>query len=805
VEVQPLGLDAGLRDGDKLLRVNGEPFRGFGPLNRLARLAEPGDSLQLDLERAEGQLRIQIPWDRLKRRSDLSPTDLALIVAVEILSPWFCILFGIFIVYQRPRDPTAWLLLAILLGFTQVFTQRGGDWEDAVRPLAVAGVEILGIGFPVGMLLLGVYYAYAVNPPWLRTAALGFAAFNVALQLVLAYLKVGLSENFNWIVALMPYRRQMEEASFWSGICCVTAFFALTTYKLVTSRAPDTRRRLRMLLYATYLSLTPSFLAIVFREFGGRSPQWLNMTGFITVALLPIALAYSILVHRVVDIGVAVRAGLQYALARGGVRLLQLIVATVGIAYAVQAMRGQEGHEGHMIGWTQHALILVLYTGAVLGIGWLSEPVFRWIDKRFFREAYSSDHVLEELAAKVRTVVDPSQLFEVIGNRVSAALHVPNIAFFLSQDGRFQPAYALNSGNPSAFEFPAASPVIKRLREQGAPLQLFLDDEDDWINQCPEVNHEERDRLKALRAQLLVPFEGPAGLVGFASLGPKRSEEPYTPIDMRLLRSVGLQAGLALENSRLAQSLADEAAQRERANREIEIAREVQQRLFPQTTPAVEGAEIAGICRPALAVGGDYYDYFATGDGGVGFAVGDVSGKGVGAAILMATLQASLRTQVLDTAEELATRVQRLNQVVYESSTRNRFATLFYAQYDPAAHRLRYVNAGHNRPVVIRADGQVERLALTGIAIGLKRRHQFSQREITLESGDWVIAFTDGISESMNPAFEEWGEEAMIQALLDLRHGPVEAMREGLLAAASDFAAGAVQHDDMTVVILHVC
>jgi sigma-B regulation protein RsbU (phosphoserine phosphatase) len=161
------------------------------------------------------------------------------------------------------------------------------------------------------------------------------------------------------------------------------------------------------------------------------------------------------------------------------------------------------------------------------------------------------------------------------------------------------------------------------------------------------------------------------------------------------------QTGLALEISELVQSLAKEAAQRERINREIEIAREVQQRLFPQRLPEIRGLSLAGTCRPALGVGGDYYDVIELEDGRLGLAIGDVSGKGISAALLMASLRASLRGMTLDGPSDLARMMQKVNQLVYEASANNRYAMFFFATYSPETRELRYVNAGHNPPMLI--------------------------------------------------------------------------------------------------------
>ena len=224
------------------------------------------------------------------------------------------------------------------------------------------------------------------------------------------------------------------------------------------------------------------------------------------------------------------------------------------------------------------------------------------------------------------------------------------------------------------------------------------------------------------------------------------------------------QTALAQEVARLTTAIGREMAQRERLNRELEIAREVQEHLFPQRLPAVPGLDYCGQCRPAREVGGDYYDFLALPGGRLGIAIGDVSGKGVGAALMMASLEASLRAlaSVVDDPPEL---MERVNSLVYQASSSNRYATLFYAQYDPASRRLSYVNAGHNPPVVLRnraGSCQVLRLETGGPVIGLLP-HRYERGIFSHEAGDLVVLFTDGVSESMNVRYEEWGEERLIE------------------------------------------
>lgn len=198
----------------------------------------------------------------------------------------------------------------------------------------------------------------------------------------------------------------------------------------------------------------------------------------------------------------------------------------------------------------------------------------------------------------------------------------------------------------------------------------------------------------------------------------------------------------------LTAEVATQVAEREKRQRELEIAREVQQRLFPQEGPSVPGLEYAGACRPALEVGGDYYDFLALSPTEIGIAIGDVSGKGIPAALLMATLRAFLRGQTIGSGQNVAEMMGNLHKLVYESSAANRYATFFFGRYNSNTRVLTYVNAGHNAPMVFRGcAGQppdVIRLDTGGPVIGQLPACGYELGTVALEQGDVLVAFTDG-------------------------------------------------------------
>ena len=291
------------------------------------------------------------------------------------------------------------------------------------------------------------------------------------------------------------------------------------------------------------------------------------------------------------------------------------------------------------------------------------------------------------------------------------------------------------------------------------------------------------------------------------------------PRGFALGSSKALPSGILVNVYKLIPTLAEEAVSRAKLDREMEIAREVQERLFPQTFPNLAGVEMAAHCRPAEAVGGDYYDLIEIRDSSLpveghtpgcdrlGIAIGDISGKGMSAALLMASLHASLRGQTLSGRGDLGPKMSNINRLLYDASASNRYATFFYAELDCPSRTLHYVNGGHNPPVVLRQqDGawQVFRLREGGPVVGLLAGAAYKQQMFHLLPGDILLAFTDGISEAMNGAEDEWGEDRMVaeaQAHADLNAAN---LLQRLFCAADEFAAGAPQHDDMTLIVLRI-
>jgi len=237
-----------------------------------------------------------------------------------------------------------------------------------------------------------------------------------------------------------------------------------------------------------------------------------------------------------------------------------------------------------------------------------------------------------------------------------------------------------------------------------------------------------------------------------------------------------------------------------RAAHELEIATQVQARLFPQTFPPLRTLDYGGICIQARLVGGDYYDFLNLGQQRLGLVLGDISGKGIAGALLMANLQANLRSQCAIALDEPQRLLRSVNELFYDNTADNAYATLFFAEYDDQAQRLRYANCGHLSALLLRRNNTLERLDSTCTVLGLFKEWECSIEECHLVSGDTIALYTDGITESCNAAGEEFGERRLTEALRRHRELPSRDLLAAIVDEVRQFSPGE-QYDDITLIV----
>jgi sigma-B regulation protein RsbU (phosphoserine phosphatase) len=785
--------NSGLAVNDQVIALNGEAVRGHQQVDELRFRERPGNRLTITVRRRSANTNKDL---NLIVRLREAPRAWARVLAIWVLIPIFCAVVGFYIVLARPYDQLAWIAMAMLVSVGQAATGHI-DWSiyPPWRELTFIYNEFLNSSWPLFMVLFAIYFPipfawWKRRERWaVPLVALPFIVFSV-LGICGDFMAGNHIADIAWVARF--FRLSSGPASVVFTVY-VTAFFFLLGWKRSIVETNDARRRLNVMMTGCSIAMVP-LLPVVFLDL----PLWLSTACLMMLVFFPLTMAYVIVVQRAMDVRMVVRSGVRYAVASNGLKILRVVLITY-VAILIVAF------EQHSETRVQGVLVGVIGAAAIILVGRVIRMLSQWMDRRFFREAYNAELILTDLSNTVAGMRDRKTVVQTVAQRISESLHVDRIAVLLERGSHYHPAYALGfDGSLPIVDLNPDTLTVRTLKTLRQPSRVYFDDPHSWVQGASDS---ERQALRKLDARLLLPLTLKNRLLGLISLSAKRSEAPYSRADLQLLSAVASQTGLALENAELTENIRREIAQRERLDRELEIAREVQQRLFPQKIPTVPGLEIAGYCRPALVVGGDYYDFIVLPENSLGIAVGDVSGKGIGSALMMASLQASLRAQTIKPSGTLSEVVEHINRLLYDASSENRYATFFYAEYHATSGCLHYVNAGHNAPMLFRgalAEDEIFRLNEGGTPLGLFPHCTFQEGEVQLRPGDLLVGFTDGITEAMTRKEDEFGETRLIDAVRQCARNLACDMITGIFHEVDTFTAGARQHDDMTLVILRV-
>jgi sigma-B regulation protein RsbU (phosphoserine phosphatase) len=300
-----------------------------------------------------------------------------------------------------------------------------------------------------------------------------------------------------------------------------------------------------------------------------------------------------------------------------------------------------------------------------------------------------------------------------------------------------------------------------------------------------------------VRSLLCVPMVCKGRMTGLLAVFNKKAAAGFSEDDQRLLAIIASESGQVIENARLA----EKEKTLLRMQEELNLAREIQGNLLPKEAPRLTGYDVAGKSVPAKEVGGDYYDFLEIDAKRLAFCLGDVSGKGLPAALLMANLQAAIRGQAM-AGTSLTSCLKRANSLLYRNTSAEKFATLFFGCLDLEGHILRYCNAGHNYPLLFRAGAEPLHLSAGGLALGCLESFPFEESQVELAPGDRLVVFSDGVSEAVNDADTEFGEARLIEVVAANAGLSSAGLIEKILQGVGRHAGDRPQHDDMTLLVI---
>jgi sigma-B regulation protein RsbU (phosphoserine phosphatase) len=814
---------AGLREGDIIEAARdgsgyGGSIEGLGDLVDARRNARVAPPLYLTIRRpSTGGAKQTI---EVRPGPARSGAFLAFDLAWTILLPAASLTAALLLGLLKPEDTRAMVGSLLFFAFAGTFGLEPLALPPSVRALATV-LRVL-CTFGLGALFLWFFLIFPTPSiidrqlPWLKHLAVGLANIGAGIGLALELSELSSLATYERLRSWFPEGVVGRGFQIVAIACFVIGLVSLTL-NTIRPQSRDDRRRMLIVLVGTIVSLAPFVGIATWLAMADRPP---NLRLFvllgISIALFPLSFVYAVVRHRVLGIRLILRRGAQYALISAGFRFVLGALVFVLFWYVIGPLLSplEQGPVASALVAAGAALIASRLLRNVRG------RVMPAIDRRFFRDAYDARRVLTDLSHSVRELaLEPDRLLARLVDTVSATLHPSTTAVLMQtvdpESGQVSGPYRCvalrrDEGRPidaAAIELPADGIVVRRMTPADetpiGPVDLFLDESRSWAHVLvtDRTHARERAGLEALGVQLAIPLVAGPRLLGLVLLGEKRSEEPYSRDDKELLATVAEQTALALDYGQLARR----AAREESLRKEVEIARNVQTRLFPQTLPVVADLDYAGVCRPAREVGGDSYDFISLGNGRLGLSVGDISGKGVAAALLMASLQALVRSHAPLEGRELRHLVGDINRLLAASIPDNRFATFFYGVFDPERRALTYVNAGHNPPMLLRPGAPAaRRLAPTGMMLGVFEEAVFEQATVEMQAGDLLVVYSDGVCDALNQRGDDYGDgrlESCVRTHATLAAAP---LMERILEDVTTFSEGVPPFDDMTVVVARV-
>ncbi len=401
--------------------------------------------------------------------------------------------------------------------------------------------------------------------------------------------------------------------------------------------------------------------------------------------------------------------------------------------------------------------------------------------------------LLYRLSQTFNSSLNLDEVLNRVMDEVIAVTHAERGFVMLHEaDGKlgFRVARGMDQNTIDDPQFQVSRSVVERVARDGEPILTSDAQADDRFSMRESV------MILGLRAILCVPLKIKNQVSGVVYVDNRLQAGVFTQADLDLLTAIASSAAIAIENARLYQV----AVEKGRMEQELQMAYDIQAGLLPHETPQLPGWEFAARWQPAREVSGDYYDFIPLHDGRLGIAVADVSDKGMPAALFMALTRSTVRAS-MSHAHSPADGIARANQLICDDAADGMFVTLFYALLDPQAGEIAYVNAGHNPPLLYRAGkNRLEELTRTGMAMGVVVDSTYEQRTVRLDPGDFVLLYTDGVTDAINPQEQEFGEERLRRTILQERHTSMAKVIATLEQTLYDFAGTSSPFDDITIV-----
>jgi sigma-B regulation protein RsbU (phosphoserine phosphatase) len=405
---------------------------------------------------------------------------------------------------------------------------------------------------------------------------------------------------------------------------------------------------------------------------------------------------------------------------------------------------------------------------------------------RRLRESVKTLRILNELAVAMGTSADPEGAVEKLVESSMRAVDAEQATVTLLEKSD-------NAPMETQLRVVRSSVQHQSYHIAESLLGWMLLHKDTLLIDDPQ--HDERFRGlswdESIRNVICLPLMLKSELIGVLTIYNKKGQTAFTEDDEQLLSIIGAQSAQILDNARLAK-------EKGRMEEQLALAFDIPRNLLPDSPPILDGYDVAGSSKPAQSVGGDYFDFITVDEKRLAICLGDVSGKGLPASLLMANVQATLRGQTLVEAPANE-RIERANKLLCRCTDDERFVTLFYGVLDTGSNELTYCSAGHERPYLFSSDGTSRRLETGGLALGVFDTVAYEQETVPLNPGDVLVVYSDGITDAINETEEPYGENRLVELIGELVNEPASVLIDRVMKSVEAFAGNAPQFDDLTL------
>lgn len=775
------GRQAGVGVLQQIYSVNGQPVWHQKDVMDFVRQQAPGVALSYQIEKKGEKREFLIPVGVFSLRDFFFVFMIPFLGGVTI----FCL--GLVVFILKPDTMTSWVFFLFCL-CVSLYGVSGFEIQSTYRLVKIHYLALCFLPatlfhfcliFPERKKIVGrrPFLEYIVYLPAL-VFSLGYEIY------IFDFVEIMRANALPWL----PEYKTMASANRSFTLFCIASAVLFVIHSLIGASTIQARQRARMILFGISVAFGPPVVIMLLCVVFNFSFSW-NFFAFFAL-FFPAAIAYSITRHNLFEADTIVKRTVGYV-------IVTLIVIGSYAAISIVLNTFVESYQfAH-----SRAFPIVFTLFFILVFNPLQRRVQSVVDRLFFRKEYDYGKVIDKIGSVVTSFVDLNRILQGLTQTFIQDMFIDNTSvMLLSPDGRtFQTVLCDGEDRDQIGEvnIPAEDPLIEIFDRDKRELTRFDMLESPRLRAIADKSLEYFD---ALKASLSIPLIYQDKVIGLLNVGEKKSGKMYRQEDIDLFNAAAKQGAVAIENARLFQ----ENLEKQRMEEELNIARDLQTSMLPDTCPTVEGYDIAAFSIPAREVGGDFYDFAETRDGNLAFVVGDVTGKSVSGALVMAASRSIFR-MLSEEAVGVSDVMVRANRRAKKDIKTGMFVALLYAVLDVPNKKLYLCSAGQTQPVYLSAQsGKAVLLETTGdtFPLGIIDEVDYQETILDFHSGDKIVLYTDGIVEAMNIHEEMFGFDRLVDIVQ--KNGKMEA--EALLAEirkqVDAFAGDAAQHDDLTVIVL---